>query len=238
MEKGEIDKAQQMFSDDLKAEAPKEEVEEFAKRIGDSNIVSLECTDGHGQEHMGGNRYFLYYDVEYEQNYSYILMCMLENNDEFTVQGIGLRDPNFDSFALGSQSYDDMEMQEIGETFKDFGSILGRFFCGIAILFIMLVLIQVVSWWIVFEKAGHPGWAAIIPFYNMWVLARVGDLSGWVGIGAITAGGVPVVGSILQTFLWITLSVGVAKAFDRGYLFAAGLFLLPFIFYPILAFVD
>jgi hypothetical protein len=105
--------------------------------------------------------------------------------------------------------------------------------------------------WFIFEKAEQPGWAAIVPYYNMWVLAEVGDKSGWMGLGACLAGtitlvvsnAIPVVGCftipvgfIAQIVLFIMISIGVANRFGRGVLFGIGLFLLPFIFYPILAF--
>jgi hypothetical protein len=103
---------------------------------------------------------------------------------------------------------------------------------------IILALVQVVSWWIIFERAGHPGWAAIVPFYNMWVLALVANQSGWVGLGACFSSGVPVIGSIIQFGLWLVISLGVAKTFNRGVLFGIGLLILPFIFFPILAFTG
>jgi len=33
---------------------------------------------------------------------------------------------------------------------------------------LVLFIVQVVLMWAVFDKAGQPGWAAIVPFYNMW----------------------------------------------------------------------
>jgi TonB family protein len=33
--------------------------------------------------------------------------------------------------------------------------------------------------WNVFVKAGWPGWAALIPFYNAYVLLKIGGKSGW-----------------------------------------------------------
>ncbi len=238
MEKGEIDKASQLLNPDLKAEVTKEQLEEIAKKIGDSNIVRLECNMSHSQEHPLGNQFFLFYNLQYEQGFQFITMSMLEINDEFTIQGIGLRDQNSNTFALGPQSYEELSMIAVGETLKGVFSVIVRFFCGIAIIIIVLGLIQIVSMWIIFEKTGHPGWAAIVPFYNMWVLALVADQSGWVGLGACFGGGVPVIGPIIQIGLWLVLSLGVAKTFNRGVLFGIGLLILPFIFFPILAFTG
>jgi hypothetical protein len=92
--------------------------------------------------------------------------------------------------------------------------------------------------WVIFNKAGQPGWAAIVPFYNMWVLAEVGEKSGWMGLAACFSGAIPYVGFIISIVFSIIISIGVAKTFSRGVLFGLGLVFLPFIFYPILAFAT
>jgi hypothetical protein len=43
---------------------------------------------------------------------------------------------------------------------------------------------------------------------------------------------------LVGLILSLVISIGVAKAFGRGILFGIGLFLLPFIFYLILAFAG
>jgi len=57
---------------------------------------------------------------------------------------------------------------------------LNKFFCGFAIVILLLGIIQIMSMWIVFEKDGRRGWTSIVPFYDMWVLAEIGGKSGWV----------------------------------------------------------
>ena len=53
---------------------------------------------------------------------------------------------------------------------------------GFAIVILLLGLVQVVSMWIVYEKAGEHGWALLVPFYGAWVLAQVGDKPGSMGV--------------------------------------------------------
>jgi hypothetical protein len=101
---------------------------------------------------------------------------------------------------------------------------------------VLVGIVVLVSTVMVYVKAGQPGWAAVVPFYNMWVLAEIGDKPGWWGLAAAFAGAIPCVGFIIQVALTIMISIGVANAFDRGTLFGLGLFFMPFIFYPILAF--
>lgn len=102
------------------------------------------------------------------------------------------------------------------------GSVLG------SILYIVVVVFMVYCLWRVFSKAGKPGWAAIVPFYNVIVeLEIVGKPWYWLLLMLI-----PVVNIVLA----IIVMARMAKVFGKGGGFAVGLVLLPFIFIPILAF--
>ena len=86
-----------------------------------------------------------------------------------------------------------------------------------------------VGWILVFRKAGMPGWAALVPFYNIYVMvvhvARLSKL--WFVLVLIP----PV--QIIAVFL---VSVEVAKRFGRSEAYGLGLALLGFVFYPVLGF--
>jgi len=90
------------------------------------------------------------------------------------------------------------------------------------------VILMTVSMWKIFTKAGQPGWASIIPIVNVYFLLKVAGRPGWWLILFF----IPFVNVIV----WIVLSIDVAKAFGKGVGFGIGLLLLPFIFYPVLAF--
>ena len=90
------------------------------------------------------------------------------------------------------------------------------------------VILLIASFWKIFTKAGQPGWAAIIPIVNTYFLIKVAGRPGWWLILLL----IPFVNVII----WIILSIDVAKAFGKGAGFGIGLLLLPFIFYPVLAF--
>lgn len=82
--------------------------------------------------------------------------------------------------------------------------------------------------WKIFEKAGKPGWAAIIPIYNVIVLLEiVGRPIWWIVLLFI-----PIVNVVVGFLLALDLS----RSFGHDLAFALGLFFLGFIFYPILAF--
>ena len=115
--------------------------------------------------------------------------------------------------------------------------VLGVAFGFIGILFIFLlaiVIFMIVVKWKMYEKAGKPGWAAIIPFYNTYVLFELVGMKGWYVFLAF----IPFVGSIILAVMNIIANVKLAKCFGKSDGFAVGLVLLNIIFLPILAFDD
>ena len=95
-----------------------------------------------------------------------------------------------------------------------------------------LGVLMIVSWWNIFEKAGRPGWAAIIPIYNFIVMLRIVKLSSWL----VLLGFIPLIGGLAVFIVSIIMNLRLAKAFGREEGFAVGLILLPYVFYPMLAF--
>lgn len=110
-------------------------------------------------------------------------------------------------------------------------AILGGLMCYFA-AFGGIFVVTAIGMWKVFEKAGRPGWAALIPIYNAWVLLEICDKPGWIILLTI----VPFLGAIVSLYIAIVTSFEIANKFNRGGGFAVGLFLLPWIFYPILGF--
>jgi hypothetical protein len=100
---------------------------------------------------------------------------------------------------------------------------------GIALfVYLAFVVFVIASLWMVFVKANEPGWAAIIPIYNTIVLLKiVGRPIWWIILFFIP---------IVNLIVWIITLVDLSKSFGHGGGFAAGLFFLPFIFFPILGF--
>ena len=99
--------------------------------------------------------------------------------------------------------------------------------------FIMLInlavaLVVIIGMWKVFTKAGKPGWAAIIPIYNVIVLLEVvGKPVWWIVLLLI-----PFVNIVIS----ILLNLALAERFGKDGLYAVGLIFLPFIFLPMLGF--
>ncbi|MCB2205732.1 signal peptidase I [bacterium] len=101
---------------------------------------------------------------------------------------------------------------------------------GWIIFWLLIVVLMIVSMWKIFTKAGQPGWAAIVPFYNLFILLRItGRPEWWIILWLI-----PCVNIVIQILVYIDL----ARVFGKSTGFAIGLILLPFVFFPVLAFSD
>lgn len=114
----------------------------------------------------------------------------------------------------------------------------GLFAAGAVVLVIMFLIqvLMIVSYWVIFEKAKQPGWAILIPIYNIIIMLRLGSLH-WAFVFLIFAGIIPIIGFLaVFVFFGIIMPLRIAKNFGQTGGFAVGLILLPVVFYPILAF--
>ena len=101
---------------------------------------------------------------------------------------------------------------------------------GLIVLDFALIILMVAALWAVFKKAGEPGWAALIPIYNIMVLLKISGKPMWWVILML----IPFVNIIVL----IIAIVALARNFGKGAGFALGLVFLAPIFYPILAWGD
>jgi hypothetical protein len=96
------------------------------------------------------------------------------------------------------------------------------------IFMVAFAVLIIASMWKVFTKAGKPGWAAIIPIYNILVMLEIaGKPAWWIVLFLI-----PIVSVIVS----IIVAMGIASNFGKGAGFGLGLAFLSPIFYPILGF--
>lgn len=96
------------------------------------------------------------------------------------------------------------------------------------IVSLVIAILIIAAYWRIFAKAGQPGWAAIIPIYNIFVLLRVVGRPWWWFIMLL----IPVVNIIFGIILINDLS----KSFGHGIGYTLGLLFLSLIFIPILGF--
>lgn len=96
------------------------------------------------------------------------------------------------------------------------------------IVWLLVVVLMIASMWKIFSKAGQPGWASIIPIYNLYIWCKMVGRPGWWVLLML----IPFVNFIIAIILCIDL----AKSFGKGVGFGIGLAFLGIIFLPILAF--
>jgi hypothetical protein len=99
---------------------------------------------------------------------------------------------------------------------------------GVQLVELAILVLSVAGLWRVFQKAGKPGWAAIIPIYNVIVLLQItGRPLWWIILYFIP---------FVNLVVLVLVSLELAKRFGKGVGFGIGIALLPFIFYPVLGF--
>jgi hypothetical protein len=105
----------------------------------------------------------------------------------------------------------------------------------ILVITALIAIPTIVGAWKAFTKAGQPGWAAIIPFYNVYVMNQIAKKEPlWFIlyiVGAVICGPLSLVAIVV-------INLGVAEKFGKGAGYGIGLSFLPFIFWPMLGFGD
>ena len=96
------------------------------------------------------------------------------------------------------------------------------------IVWLAVIVLMIVSSWKIYAKAGQPGWASIIPIYNLIVLLQIVQKPLW----WIVLLFIPFVNFVVIIMIYHELS----KAFGKGVGFTIGMIFLSIIFFPILAF--
>ena len=98
------------------------------------------------------------------------------------------------------------------------------------VIVLAIAAFEIYAMWRLFEKANQPGWAAIVPIYNFYILLKLAGKPGWWILLLL----VPFVNFVIA----IIAMIAVAKAFGKGTGFGLGLAFFGGIFVPVLAFSD
>ena len=100
-------------------------------------------------------------------------------------------------------------------------------------VYIVVYIVIALGMYGTFKKAGQPGWAAFIPFYNWWVMLKVaGRPESWFWF--IFLGVIPFIGWIGVLVVGIIVLNDISKSFGHEAAFTVGLVLLSPIFWYIL----
>ena len=96
----------------------------------------------------------------------------------------------------------------------------------IIVIYVAVLLLMIVSMWKIYTKAGKPGWACIIPIYNIIVLLEIVGKPWWWLLLML----IPFVNIVLAIWMLNLLS----KSYGHGVGFTLGLLFLGFVFFPVL----
>ncbi len=108
------------------------------------------------------------------------------------------------------------------------GALIAGLGMGIVLLGLVFLVLTVVAKWKINTKAGQPGWACLIPFYNVYVELLIAGMSPLWMLSLLCFFVYPVT--------WIIQQVKTAQRFGQGTGFALGLIFFNPIFLLILAF--
>src|SRR3989339_1537982 len=103
------------------------------------------------------------------------------------------------------------------------GAVLAPFM--IVMMFLLLIL---AANWRIYSKAGYPGWASIVPIYNIYILVKIAGKPVWWMLLMF----IPIVSIVI----FIVINIGIAQNFGKGIGYGLGLTFLPLIFVPLLGF--
>jgi hypothetical protein len=100
----------------------------------------------------------------------------------------------------------------------------------ILVLLLVVVFLCIVPMWKIYTKAEQPGWAVLVPIYNIIVLLQIVRKPLWWIVMFI----IPVANLVFLIMTYHELS----KAFGKDIGTTLGLLFLPIIFVPILGYGD
>lgn len=108
-------------------------------------------------------------------------------------------------------------LQDDGSGF--FGALFGGVYM---ICWLVMVILIIAGFWKTFTKAGEPGWASIIPIYNIYIILRIIGKPWWWLLLML----IPFVNFVV----WILIAIDMGKSFGKDTLFSL---ILLWLFTPI-----
>lgn len=98
------------------------------------------------------------------------------------------------------------------------------------LFYFLIIAVVIAGMWKVFVKAGKPGWAAIVPIYNIIVLLEIiGKPLWWIVLYFVPCANIVVA---------ILVAIELAKRFGKDTVYGILIFILPMVMFPVLGFSD
>jgi hypothetical protein len=122
------------------------------------------------------------------------------------------------------------------------GGAAAAFLIVMWIVMLAFAVLAIIGLWKTFNKAGLPGWAAIIPFYNEYNVVKMSNrpvFFFWIMLGCSLLAWIPFIGWLLIIaifVLWIFMALDIAANFGQGTGFAILLIIFPSIMFLFLGF--
>lgn len=118
------------------------------------------------------------------------------------------------------------------ETYNYDESMGSGFLAGIGIggtlIGLAIAVLAIAGLWKMFEKAGKPGWAAIIPIYNVIIMLEIVGKPLWWVIGIF----IPCINIVV--IVWVTNLL--MKSFGKDVIYTVLALIFPYIIYPMIGF--
>ena len=137
---------------------------------------------------------------------------------EFKIETVGTLQGEV--AVIANKEVGDMESKPKNKTKE-----LGLVFIITASIFGLTFILYLISWFKIFGKAGHAGWKALIPFFNIFIFTKIVNKPiWWLAIYLLLP-----IGHIFS-------ALHIGKVFGKNIIYSVGLIFLPMVFYPLLAF--
>ncbi|HPF00197.1 MAG TPA: DUF5684 domain-containing protein [Bacteroidales bacterium] len=94
---------------------------------------------------------------------------------------------------------------------------------------VIMIFLVIIPMWKIFTKAGQPGWACLVPIYNVYVMTLIAKKPAWWMVMILI---VPIANIIFG----IMLLHAIVTNFGKGAGFTLGVIFLSIIFIPILGY--
>src|SRR5215510_66177 len=105
---------------------------------------------------------------------------------------------------------------------NDYNTLSSSAIIAICFASLAVAVFLIAAMWKVFVKAGQPGWAAIIPIYNIYIMTKIGGKPGYWTLLCL----IPFLNIIFIIWLYNMVS----KSFGKDEGFTVGLILLGVVF--------
>lgn len=113
-------------------------------------------------------------------------------------------------------------------TSSDLGAVAVVIWLIVILVMLAVGIFMAIAMWRIFTKAGKPGWASLVPIYNMVVMMQIVGRPEWQVVLMFLP--------FAHIYISIVLPLDLAKSFGKTAGFGVLMLFFPAIMYPILAF--